>query len=814
MAYSVRIDDNFNRADVGPVVAGSTAIGNSWEAVGDNIWGIRSGVAKTVNNAGNFPLTTPLLRPASENCVDGRIVIYNKYAGGTGTAIGGPIARYSTTDNTGYAGFIYNASSVYFSVNGTQVGGFDIGTTLTADSLAEWTWTQVDADTTQWQVKCYLASDPTTQVGNTVTWANTEASLQNRNGRIGIGAWNEANTDRAVLSAYVAGGPITDVPVLSLVSAYRTFVNLVATAAQGGTGALSYQLQSRANSGASWADVAGQTTITNLQVTNLPMGAARDYRVKVTDGSDTQYSNVLTVTTVKSRADGGHVISFVGTSITFGVTKGDGIATYPARQRAIDFLTANGVSCAQINAGHSGYDTGQTLSVMSAIIAQAQALDSDIFSFCSNTNDILHTNSPTHTVQGYRSAVVQICAAALADGTGINTVALHDDIGIGGGTQEQYALAAQMNAVLDDIVANDNFGGRVVRGVTGILDAAIADPDFNTDIHPVEQGQYKLGTWWALGLYAVFTTPAPAPTLTPTTGSAVAVGDTFTVSSLIIDAINEYRIGTGAWTAYSVPVALNSLGSVTVHSRSHREGYPLSIMTSATYTVTGSAPTPAITGITISPTSANVQGGGTRNFSSVVSGTGDFDDSVTFSLLNGGTGDSLNPTSATTATLTAGPATDSLRTLTVRATAADDTHVANATVTIPAASSGGGTTVVQHLVTLPLDVRNQTETPLVEGDTGPVRSVQLVDVRGNIVSLVDGATVAYRLTKKGDDAPTIDNDPATIDHGPTGLVSYAWPGGIPDPGSYYENWIVTLAGGEQVTFPSGRPSMLTVRKRF
>lgn len=209
-----------------------------------------------------------------------------------------------------------------------------------------------------------------------------------------------------------------------------------------------------------------------------------------------------------------------------------------------------------------------------------------------------------------------------------------------------------------------------------------------------------------------------------------------------------------------------------------------------------------ITGISISPTTATVQGGATRNFSGTVTGAGNFDDSVTFSLVGAGSGDSITGTSATTATLTAGPATQSPRTFQVRATAADGTTIANASVTIPAASGGGGTTVIERYVYAPLLATNTTTIPLKEGDTGPSRCVQLG------VPVAEGATVLYRLARARTGEVVVEA-PATVRYDMGGIVQYDWADPIPAAGRYREEWEVTLPGGQVTTFATGGVIQIT-----
>ena len=89
-------------------------------------------------------------------------------------------------------------------------------------------------------------------------------------------------------------------------------------------------------------------------------------------------------------------------------------------------------------------------------------------------------------------------------------------------------------------------------------------------------------------------------------------------------------------------------------------------------------PEPSITGVSITPDSATVEAGKTQQFNAAVTGTGDYDESVTWSVTGGSSGTTISTTGLLTVA-----AGETAATLTVTATAnGDDTKSASATVTV------------------------------------------------------------------------------------------------------------------------------------
>jgi fumarate reductase flavoprotein subunit len=105
---------------------------------------------------------------------------------------------------------------------------------------------------------------------------------------------------------------------------------------------------------------------------------------------------------------------------------------------------------------------------------------------------------------------------------------------------------------------------------------------------------------------------------------------------------------------------------------------------------TSSGTDPTITAVTVSPKTATVGKGGTQQFSAEVTGTGDFNQAVTWSVTGGGSG-----TAISTAGLLTVAANETAATLTVTAaSAADNTKKDTAAVTVRTSSSGGYTGTV------------------------------------------------------------------------------------------------------------------------
>jgi hypothetical protein len=85
-----------------------------------------------------------------------------------------------------------------------------------------------------------------------------------------------------------------------------------------------------------------------------------------------------------------------------------------------------------------------------------------------------------------------------------------------------------------------------------------------------------------------------------------------------------------------------------------------------------------VSGVTISPTTATVAAGGTKNFTATVAGSGDYAETVTWSVTGGGDGTSVSSSGVLTVA-----AAETAETLTVTAASTQDpTKTASATVTV------------------------------------------------------------------------------------------------------------------------------------
>ncbi len=94
-------------------------------------------------------------------------------------------------------------------------------------------------------------------------------------------------------------------------------------------------------------------------------------------------------------------------------------------------------------------------------------------------------------------------------------------------------------------------------------------------------------------------------------------------------------------------------------------------------------PAPTITSVTVTPATATVEQGNTQDFAATVTGTGDFDKSVKWSVIGGHEGTSIDNEGVLTVAKN-----ETAKTLTVRAVAnGDETKVAEATVTVKEAGN-------------------------------------------------------------------------------------------------------------------------------
>ena len=200
----------------------------------------------------------------------------------------------------------------------------------------------------------------------------------------------------------------------------------------------------------------------------------------------------------------------------------------------------------------------------------------------------------------------------------------------------------------------------------------------------------------------------------------------------------------------------------------------------AELTVT-SAPASTITGVTVEPATATIQTGGEQQFTATVTGTGDYDETVTWTV----EGAMSNGTTISTDGLLTVGADETAATLTVRATASDDTTSGTASVTVqiattpptitgvtvtPASASlqTGGIQQFNATVSGTGDY-DQTVTWTVEGaaSTGTtISTTGLLTVAADetAVTLTVIATSSGDNTKSGRASVTVEPEPEPITH--------------------------------------------------
>ena len=142
----------------------------------------------------------------------------------------------------------------------------------------------------------------------------------------------------------------------------------------------------------------------------------------------------------------------------------------------------------------------------------------------------------------------------------------------------------------------------------------------------------------------------------------------------------------------------------------------------AEVTVKENAPvvTPTVTGITVTPKTATVGKGKTQQFTARVKGTGDFDKTVTWSVIGGGQGTSIDENGLLTVAKD-----ETAKTLTVRATSnADNKPFGEATVTVKEKTppSGGGSSTGTEWFTITIDPNG--------GNVGGDTTAKVYRVRG------------------------------------------------------------------------------------
>jgi hypothetical protein len=305
---------------------------------------------------------------------------------------------------------------------------------------------------------------------------------------------------------------------------------------------------------------------------------------------------------------------------------------------------------------------------------------------------------------------------------------------------------------------------------------------------------------------ASYTAPVATPTYFPVSGSTITTSDTVEIDCATAGATVLYTTDgttpTSASPVYSVPFTL-AKGSKTIKALAVKAGAPDSAVATAIYTVK-----PIITGITVTPSSVNVFGGGARRFAATVNGSGNPSQSVTWTASAG----SIDSTGL----LTVPAAGSNPQTITVTATSVDDnTKHGTATVIVPAgASAAGSPRYLSGMVTVAgQDGVQIAKRTYMLGDAAPDLEAQFIDADGTPLDLT-GYTVEFDMGPPGGSPSqaVVDRAAAILVYAARGFVTYSWaPGDLATPGTYRARFYATAPGGQ--TISSGVITVI-VKDRF
>ncbi len=533
MAYQLVIDDSFQRADTAPVPAGTTGdaatLGNGW--VGRGGYQIKTDRLYVYGGDNNqqYPLDSAC-RPAAENFQNGRAIVRCKTSDG-----GSPgIALRATAGNGGGYGAVLYGAALYLSKGAadsnpsTWTGTQNTGVTIPAAYAIELIAASTSPTQTQVVVNLYdqatlnASGDPTAGVTPLYTYAGTDstAALQVP-GAAGVCYYSFGVWDR-FQSYQVVAGP----PSAGAVSgtAYKTVVALTVAAPTGGSGALAGQWYRSTAAGFAPSPatlVAGATGLT-LNDSGLTPGTTYDYVYQVTDAAGAKSSSAgFAATTLPAN---GHVIGFVGDSITYGT--GSSTANGPQVEQAA--LAAAGVPVGILNRGVFGSTTGGWLSTyLAPALAAFEAVACDTISIMLGINDV----TAGGTAAAYGANLQAIIAQCLAT-PGVTQVILNS-LTYGGHynswTAATVALEQTYLPVIQSVAATTP-GVRL--GDTTAYAFFLNNPqDLNDGLHPNQAGYNVLGAAWAAAAEPYLTaTLAPVPTAvvvnTPSTVTLTPAGAT------------------------------------------------------------------------------------------------------------------------------------------------------------------------------------------------------------------------------------------------------------------------------------------------
>jgi lysophospholipase L1-like esterase len=568
MAYSIIVDDDFNRAatSVGSGANSTTGLGSpasghyfspstggAWIDFVGNLYSITA-ANKASNTATNSPGTNiPLngcYRPSVENIRDGYVRVWNDSTFGSNSNQG-CLARFtpgSGGSGYGFMAFGSNSFYAYKAVNGTPttlLNSFAAGITFPATYVAELVVTYIDAITgSQLTFNIYDSSNLTTPLATKTITDNT-ASLQSA-GAWGHTCYGGSNFIR-LQTAQISASPLT-AGTASKVSVYRTKASVTCSAATGGTGTISYQWYRSTVSGVKGSPVSGATTV-NLNDTGLTAGGRYFYTCTATDSaSATVDSNQLSVTMLSTTAP---IFGFIGDSITFGL----GISTSPAAAEC-NYLTGLGVANNFDNQAISGTTTDQwATSLLASAKVSFLSNEVNVISFMLGTNDAKTATQVSPST--YRANVLSIINSLKASGFMKIILNYQPYIVPGSGTGSWDASSdvalqnyqTQLLSLVDNV--NVFIGDKTAYTYFQANQSLLGD-----GVHPTQAGANYLGQIWATAYQATVTMAKNVNGFQnlglPALPAGVLVAGSYTAAQLVQVGIPGHlaaKIASGTFTA-------------------------------------------------------------------------------------------------------------------------------------------------------------------------------------------------------------------------------------------------------------------------
>lgn len=246
---------------------------------------------------------------------------------------------------------------------------------------------------------------------------------------------------------------------------------------------------------------------------------------------------------------------------------------------------------------------------------------------------------------------------------------------------------------------------------------------------------------------AVVAAPTPtvsSVTVSPTTAN-VSGGATQQFSAAVVGSNSPAQTVTWSVTGggsintsglFTAPAATNTAQTITVTARS-----TVDVTKSGTVTITVAAvvvQTPTVTSVTISPSMASLVGGTQQQFTATVSGTNNPSQAVTWLLTGGGSVDA-------TGLVTTPAATNTVQTLTLKATSVADTSKSATMVLIVPVAAPVVTGITISPPSLSLNSgSSHVFAAAVQGANSPSQSVNFTTTAGSIGA--DGTFIAPRVT--------------------------------------------------------------------